>query len=146
MKSEAAQMILEGTELEIQYARDTMPRGCENGIKTDQYCRTSTPNILAVGDCTSSFNTLFNKEFRLESVPNALAQSKVASSSIIGNELFNNEMPWFWSDQFNEPMDAIVYGVLVSLGFATFENITYVYQGNFEVDSFSLAIMSNLLR
>ena len=42
---------------------------------------------------------------------------------------------------FNEPMDAIVYGVLVSLGFATFENITYVYQGNFEVDSFSLAIM-----
>tara|TARA_B110001450_G_scaffold243755_1_gene255261 strand:+ start:49 stop:1314 length:1266 start_codon:yes stop_codon:yes gene_type:complete len=27
MKSEAAQMILEGTELEIMYARDTMPRG-----------------------------------------------------------------------------------------------------------------------
>jgi len=27
MRTEAAQMILEGTELEIQYARDTMPRG-----------------------------------------------------------------------------------------------------------------------
>ena len=27
MRQEAAQMILEGTELEIQYARDTMPRG-----------------------------------------------------------------------------------------------------------------------
>ena len=27
MQAEAAQMILEGTELEIQYARDTMPRG-----------------------------------------------------------------------------------------------------------------------
>jgi ribonucleoside-diphosphate reductase beta chain len=27
MKAEAAQMVLEGTELEIQYARDTMPRG-----------------------------------------------------------------------------------------------------------------------
>ena len=74
---------------------------CENGIKTDQYCRTSIPNILAVGDCTSSFNSLYNKEFRLESVPNALAQSKVASSSILGNELFNNEMPWFWSDQYD---------------------------------------------
>jgi len=80
---------------------DSIGLECENGIKTDQYCRTSTPNILAVGDCTSSFNTLFNKEFRLESVPNALAQSKVASSSIIGNELFNNEMPWFWSDQYD---------------------------------------------
>ncbi|MDC1110772.1 FAD-dependent oxidoreductase [Gammaproteobacteria bacterium] len=74
---------------------------CDNGIKTDQYCRTSIPNILAVGDCTSSFNSLYNKELRLESVPNALAQSKVASSSILGNELFNNEMPWFWSDQYN---------------------------------------------
>jgi len=42
---------------------------------------------------------------------------------------------------FNEPMDAIVYGVIVSLGFATFENISYVYSGNFEVDSFSIAIM-----
>ena len=42
---------------------------------------------------------------------------------------------------FNEPMDAIVYGVVVSLGFATFENISYVYMGGFENDSFSIAIM-----
>ncbi len=42
---------------------------------------------------------------------------------------------------FNEPMDAIVYGVVVSLGFATFENFSYVYLGGFETDSFSLAIM-----
>ena len=42
---------------------------------------------------------------------------------------------------FNEPMDAIVYGVVVSLGFATFENISYVYLGGLETDSFSLAIM-----
>ncbi len=27
MRQEAAQMILEGTELEVQYAKDTMPRG-----------------------------------------------------------------------------------------------------------------------
>ena len=30
-------------------------------------------------------------------------------------------------NEFNEPMDGIVYGVLVSLGFATLENIEYVY-------------------
>ena len=42
---------------------------------------------------------------------------------------------------FNEPMDAIVYGVVVSLGFATFENISYVYLGGLETNSFSLAIM-----
>ena len=32
--------------------------------------------------------------------------------------------------EFNEPMDAIVYGVLISLGFATLENIEYVYLYN----------------
>jgi 3-phenylpropionate/trans-cinnamate dioxygenase ferredoxin reductase subunit len=80
---------------------DSIGLECSNGIKTDQYCRTSIPNILALGDCASSFNTLFNYEFRLESVPNALAQSKVVSSSIVGNELFNNDMPWFWSDQYD---------------------------------------------
>ena len=30
-------------------------------------------------------------------------------------------------NEFNEPMDGIVYGVTVSLGFATYENYTYVY-------------------
>ena len=74
---------------------------CNNGITTDQYCRTSNPHILAAGDCTCSFNTLLNKNIRLESVPNALSQAKVVSSSIIGNELYNKELPWFWSDQYD---------------------------------------------
>ena len=29
--------------------------------------------------------------------------------------------------EFNEKMDALVYGVLISLGFATYENFSYVY-------------------
>ncbi len=36
--------------------------------------------------------------------------------------LYNNK-------HFNEPFDGIVYSVMVSLGFATFENILYVFQG-----------------
>jgi len=30
-------------------------------------------------------------------------------------------------DHFNEPIDAIVYGVCISLGFAAYENLIYVY-------------------
>ena len=30
--------------------------------------------------------------------------------------------------EFNEPMDGLVYGVVVSLGFATYENYSYVYE------------------
>ena len=40
---------------------------------------------------------------------------------------------FFWDRvEFVEPMDAIVYGTLISLGFATFKNYEYVYIYNFE--------------
>ena len=44
---------------------------------------------------------------------------------------------------FNEPIDGIVYGVTVSLGFATLENIYYVYVLNdyFDTSSQSLAVL-----
>ena len=44
---------------------------------------------------------------------------------------------------FNEPIDGIVYGVTVSLGFATLENIYYVYllADYFETTSMALAIL-----
>ena len=44
---------------------------------------------------------------------------------------------------FNEPIDGIVYGVTVSLGFATLENIYYVYflSNYFDTTSQSLAIL-----
>ena len=73
----------------------------EGGIHVDEYCRTSDPLILAAGDCTNHQNKLFSERMRLESVPNALAQAKVVSSSIIGNDLTYKEMPWFWSDQYD---------------------------------------------
>jgi len=44
---------------------------------------------------------------------------------------------------FNEPIDGVVYGVTVSLGFATLENIYYVYVLNdyFDTSSQSLAVL-----
>ena len=42
--------------------------------------------------------------------------------------------------EFNEPMDAVVYGALLSIGFATFENYEYVYLYEFEVEPLAVAI------
>ena len=44
--------------------------------------------------------------------------------------------------EFNEPMDGIVYGVAVSLGFATLENYEYVfiYSEKWEIDPYQIAI------
>ena len=46
---------------------------------------------------------------------------------------------------FDEPMDAIVYGTIISLGFATLENFFYVYDpGDPEVSSLVIAIVRAL--
>ena len=42
---------------------------------------------------------------------------------------------------FDEPMDAIVYGTLISLGFATLENIEYVFLSNQEIPSIIIAFI-----
>ena len=34
----------------------------------------------------------------------------------------------FYNKNFNEPFDGIVYAIMVSMGFATLENVVYVYQ------------------
>ena len=45
-------------------------------------------------------------------------------------------------NEFNEPMDGIVYGVTVSLGFATFENYDYVFRlaELWEIDPYQMAV------
>ena len=41
--------------------------------------------------------------------------------------------------EFNEPMDGIVYGTVASLGFASYENIFYVYGAESFIDSLATA-------
>ena len=43
--------------------------------------------------------------------------------------------------EFDEPMDALVYGTVVSLGFAILENFAYVYGADSETSSFAIAAL-----
>ena len=43
--------------------------------------------------------------------------------------------------EFNEPMDAIVYGVCASLGFATLENIFYIFYSDFGIEPIYLSLL-----
>ncbi len=73
----------------------------DNGILVDEFCRTSDPDILAAGDCTSHHNPIYDRQLRLESVQNANDQAAVAAHTICGKEKPYNALPWFWSDQFD---------------------------------------------
>jgi len=72
-----------------------------NGIVVDRYSVTSDPDIVAAGDCTNHDNVFLGRRLRLESVPNALEQARVAAASILGKPRVYDAVPWFWSDQYD---------------------------------------------
>ena len=59
------------------------------------------PDVFAAGDCTNQPNALFGRRVRLESVPNAIHQAKVAAAGMLGAPTAYSEVPWFWSDQYD---------------------------------------------
>ena len=73
----------------------------DNGIVVDDHCRSSDPDIYAVGDCTLHPNDIYGRKIRLESVHNAVEQAKTAAANICGKEQSYCQVPWFWSDQYD---------------------------------------------
>ncbi|MBT8100509.1 MAG: FAD-dependent oxidoreductase, partial [Gammaproteobacteria bacterium] len=73
----------------------------DNGIVVDEHCRTSDPDIFAVGDCTAHPNRIYERQVRLESVHNALEQAKTAAVNLLDDSVQYSEVPWFWSDQYD---------------------------------------------
>jgi len=74
---------------------------CDNGIVVDEHARTADPHIVAAGDCTNHPLPIVGRRVRLESVPNAIHQAKVAAATLVGAPLPYSEVPWFWSDQYD---------------------------------------------
>jgi len=74
---------------------------CENGITVDAHCRTSDEDIYAAGDCTNHPNPILGRRLRLESVPNAMEQARVACANMLGGDKTYASVPWFWSDQYD---------------------------------------------
>jgi 3-phenylpropionate/trans-cinnamate dioxygenase ferredoxin reductase subunit len=72
----------------------------DNGIKANQFCQTSDPDIYAIGDCARSYNQFYHQWIRLESWKNAELQAEVAAGHICGFPEPWNSVPWFWSDQY----------------------------------------------
>jgi 3-phenylpropionate/trans-cinnamate dioxygenase ferredoxin reductase subunit len=74
---------------------------CDNGIVVDELARTPHESVVAAGDCTNHPQPLFGRRVRLESVPNAVHQGKVAAGTLAGAPTPYSEVPWFWSDQYD---------------------------------------------
>ena len=74
----------------------------ENGVDVDEQCRTSLPDIFAIGDCAAHRNGFAAyARIRVESVQNANDQATVVSKTIVGEEASYQSIPWFWSNQYD---------------------------------------------
>ena len=102
-----------------------------DGICVNQNMQTNDPNIYAIGDCTN-FN-YGSRSIRLESIQNAVDQSKTAALNILNIKDNYKPVPWFWSDQFdlklqivglninsNERQDVRILGSKSNLKFSHF--------------------------
>jgi len=75
---------------------------CANGVRVDRLCKTSLPDIYAIGDCAAHVNDFAEgAEIRLESVQNANDQANVVAKGIVGDEAPYHAIPWFWSNQYD---------------------------------------------
>ena len=102
----------------------------EGGVLVDLEARTSDPSIFAIGDVTRRPMPIYDRLFRMESVPNALEQAKQAAAAITGRPAPAGETPWQWSDQYDlklqiagYPFDAdriVVRGDPATAAFAVF--------------------------
>lgn len=98
-----------------------------NGIAVDAFGRTADPDIYAAGDVAS------RDGLRLESWANAQNQAIAAAKSLLGRQTRYDEVPWFWSDQYDVNLQ------LVGLPQPGHE---IVRRGTMEEDRFSLFFLA----
>lgn len=73
-----------------------------NGVDVDAFCRTSLPDIYAIGDCAAHANRhARGAQIRLESVQNANDQARAAVMHIMDQPSEYDAIPWFWSNQYD---------------------------------------------
>jgi 3-phenylpropionate/trans-cinnamate dioxygenase ferredoxin reductase subunit len=73
----------------------------DNGVVVDAQCRASDPDVSAAGDCASAPLACLGRRVRLESWANAQNQAIVAAKAVVGQDVRYDELPWFWSDQYD---------------------------------------------
>ena len=102
---------------------------CSNGIVVDESCRTSAADVYAAGDCTNHPTPLLGRRLRLESVPNAMEQARVAAANMCDGSKTYASIPWFWSDQYELKLQMV--------GFSA-DGDTQVLRGDMDSNQFAM--------
>jgi 3-phenylpropionate/trans-cinnamate dioxygenase ferredoxin reductase component len=75
-----------------------------NGIRVDEFCRTTALNIYAAGDVANHYHPLFDRRMRVEHFDNATRQGAAAALNMLGERTRYDDPHWFWSDQYDHSL------------------------------------------
>ena len=79
-----------------------------NGVAVDALCRTTLPDIFAIGDCASHINAFAaGARIRLESVQNANDMATTVAKALTGEDVPYHAVPWFWSNQYDLKLQTV---------------------------------------
>ena len=78
-----------------------------NGVLVDASLRTSDPDIFAAGDIANAEHPKLKQRVRVEHWANALNQPAVAAAAMLGNPASYEELPYFYTDQYDLGMEYV---------------------------------------
>jgi len=76
----------------------------ENGLLSDELCRTTAPDVWAAGDVANQLHPLFGR-VRVEHYNNAEKQGAAAARSMLGSAAPYDYVHTFWSDQYDHKLE-----------------------------------------
>ncbi|MDE3133333.1 MAG: FAD-dependent oxidoreductase [Acidobacteriota bacterium] len=77
----------------------------DNGILVDPRLQTSAANVFAAGDVAGHWHPFYERRLRIEHWANALNQGPAAARSMLGDRKPYEELPYFFSDQYDVGME-----------------------------------------
>ncbi len=77
----------------------------DNGVLVDEHLATSDPDIFAAGDVANANYPLLGTHLRLEHWSAALNQGPVAATNMLGGHVSYEQVPYFFSDQYDMGME-----------------------------------------
>ncbi len=86
----------------------------DGGILVDERMRTSAPDVFAAGDVANPMHPVLGARLRSEHWANAIASGKVAASSMLGGDAVLDDIPYFYTDQYDLGMEYSGYAPLAS--------------------------------
>lgn len=93
-------LVAVGSEPRAELARQA-GLDVDGGIVVDGLGRTSVPEVFAAGDATRFFSPLYGRHIRVEHFQTAQRQGYAVGRAMAGGDQPYNEVPWFWSDQYD---------------------------------------------